>query len=140
MIRRAYVVRAAAWLHALGILATGLLLSTASAAQNARPNIIFLLTDDQRDNSLGAMGHPFVKTPHLDALLRNSVRFRNAYAPTPVCSPSRVSYFTGLTERVHGVGFSSSYELTEAQWERTYPALLRRDGYYTGFVGKFGVE
>ena len=102
MIRRAYVVRAAAWLHALGILATGLLLSTASAAQNARPNIIFLLTDDQRDNSLGAMGHPFVKTPHLDALLRDSVRFRNAYAPTPVCSPSRVSYFTGLTERVHG--------------------------------------
>jgi arylsulfatase A-like enzyme len=140
MSHRAMSVRAAAWLRVLGILATGLLLSTAPAAQDARPNIIFLLTDDQRDNSLGAMGHPFVKTPHLDALLRDSVRFRNAYAPTPVCSPSRVSYFTGLTERVHGVGFSSSYELTEAQWERTYPALLRRAGYFTGFVGKFGVE
>ena len=41
----------------------------------SRPNIIFLLTDDQRDNTLGAMGHPFVKTPHLDRLLRESVRF-----------------------------------------------------------------
>lgn len=105
-----------------------------------RPNIVFLLTDDQRDNTLGAMGHPFVKTPHLDALMRDSVRFRNAYIATPVCSPSRVSYFTGMPERVHGVGFSSSYDLTEAQWEMSYPALLRRAGYYTGFIGKFGVE
>jgi arylsulfatase A-like enzyme len=69
-----------------------------------RPNIIFLLTDDQRDNTLGAMGHPFVKTPNLDALMRESVRFKNAYIATPVCSPSRVSYFTGMPERVHGVG------------------------------------
>jgi arylsulfatase A-like enzyme len=106
----------------------------------ARPNIIFLLTDDQHDNTLGAMGHPFVKTPHLDALMQDSVRFKNAYIATPVCSPSRVSFFTGMPERVHGVGFSSSYDLTEQQWERTYPALLRKGGYFTGFVGKFGVE
>ena len=105
-----------------------------------RPNLIFLLTDDQRDNTLGAMGNPFVKTPHLDALMRDSVRFKNAYTATPVCAPSRVSFFTGLPERVHGVGFSSSYNLTEAQWERTYPALLRKAGYHTGFIGKFGVE
>jgi hypothetical protein len=105
-----------------------------------RPNIIFLLTDDQRDNTLGAMGHPFVKTPHLDALMQDSVRFKNTYIATPVCSPSRVSYFTGMPERVHGVGFSSSYDLTEQQWERTYPALLHKGNYLTGFVGKFGVE
>jgi arylsulfatase A-like enzyme len=106
----------------------------------ARPNIIFLLTDDQRDNTLGAMGHPFVKTPHLDALMRDSVRFKNAYIASAVCSPSRVSYFTGMPERVHGVGFLTSYDLTEQQWERTYPALLRKDGYFVGFVDKFGVE
>jgi arylsulfatase A-like enzyme len=85
-----------------------------------RPNIIFLLTDDQRDNTLGEMGHPFVKTPHLDALMRDSVRFKNTYIATPVCSPSRVSFFTGIPERVHGVGFSSSYDLTEQQWERAF--------------------
>jgi arylsulfatase A-like enzyme len=109
-------------------------------AEGARPNIIFLLTDDQRDNSIGAMGHPFVKTPHLDSLMHESVRFTNAYTATPVCAPSRVSIFTGLPERVHGVGFSSSYRLTEEQWDRTYPALLREAGYHSGFIGKFGVE
>jgi len=109
-------------------------------AQSRRPNIIFLLTDDQRDNTLGAMGQAFVKTPNLDRFLRDSVRFRNTYIASPVCAPSRVSFFTGMLERVHGVGFSSAYELTEAQWERSYPALLRKAGYHTGFVGKFGVE
>ena len=105
-----------------------------------KPNIIFLLTDDQRDNTFGAMGHPFVKTPNVDRLLKESVRFRNAYVAEPVCSPSRVSFLTGMHERVHGVGFTSSYRLTEAQWERSYPALLRKAGYHTGFDGKFGVE
>lgn len=112
----------------------------AESLASSRPNLIFLLTDDQRDNSIGAMGHPFVQTPHLDGLMRDSVRFRNTYIATPVCSPSRVSYFTGMSERVHGVGFSSSYSLTEEQWERSYPALLQKAGYHTGFVGKFGVE
>jgi arylsulfatase A-like enzyme len=114
--------------------------AAAPSAPSTRPNIIFLLTDDQRDNTLGAMGHPFAQTPHLDRLMRESVRFRQAYIASPVCAPSRVSFFTGMLERVHGVGFSSSYLLTEAQWERTYPALLRRAGYHTGFIGKFGVE
>ena len=76
----------------------------------SRPNIIFLLTDDQRDNTFGAMGHPFVKTPNVDRLLRQSVRFRNTYIAEPVCSPSRVSLLTGMHERVHGVGFTSSYQ------------------------------
>ncbi|MCB1209384.1 MAG: sulfatase-like hydrolase/transferase [Verrucomicrobiales bacterium] len=116
------------------------MLPIAMSGAEARPNIIFLLTDDQRDNTLAAMGHPFVKTPNLDALMRDSVRFKNAYIATPVCCPSRVSYLTGLPERVHGVGFTSSNDLTEQQWERTYPALLRKGGYFTGFVGKFGVE
>jgi arylsulfatase A-like enzyme len=116
------------------------LLAEDQPAAAGRPNIIFLLTDDQRDNTLGAMGHPFVKTPNLDRLLRDSVRFRNTYIASPVCAPSRVSFFTGMLERVHGVGFSSSYALTEAQWARSYPALLREAGYHTGFIGKFGVE
>lgn len=116
------------------------LVAADSALADARPNIIFLLTDDQRDNTLGAMGHPFVQTPNLDRLMRDSVRFRQTYSSSPVCAPSRVSFFTGMHERLHSVGFSSSYDLTEAQWERTYPALLRRAGYHTGFVGKFGVE
>ena len=105
-----------------------------------RPNIIFLLTDDQRDNTLGSMGHSFVNTPNLDNLSQHGVRFKNTYIAEPTCSPSRTALFTGLHERVNGVGFTSSYMLTEEQWEHTYPALLREHGYYTGFIGKFGVE
>jgi arylsulfatase A-like enzyme len=108
--------------------------------ENGKPNIIFLLTDDQRDNSFGIMGHSWVKTPNVDRLIKNGVRFSNTYIAEPTCSPSRVSIFTGMHERIHGVGFSSSYKLTEEQWEQTYPALLRKNGYYTGFIGKFGVE
>ena len=132
------------FLAGIAILAAGL--ATAEAASKAdgpgskRPNIIFLLTDDQRDNTFGAMGHPFVKTPNVDRLLRQSVRFCNTYIAEPVCSPSRTSYLTGMHERVHGVGFTSSYQLTEAQWQQSYPALLQKAGYYTGFIGKFGVE
>ncbi|MCB1124079.1 MAG: sulfatase-like hydrolase/transferase, partial [Verrucomicrobiae bacterium] len=116
---------------------------SAEGKQNTRqskPNIIFLLTDDQRDNTFGAMGHPFVQTPNVDRLLGESVRFTNTYIAEPVCSPSRVAIFTGMHERVHGVGFTSSYQLTEEQWERSYPALLRKAGYYTGFIGKIGIE
>ena len=90
-----------------------------------RPNIIFLLTDDQRDNTFAAMGHPFVKTPNVDSLLDKSVRFSNTYVAEPTCSPSRAALFTGMHERVNGVGFTSSYKLTESQWQRTYPALVR---------------
>ncbi len=104
------------------------------------PNIIFLLTDDQRDNSFSGMGNPWVKTPHIDRLMRESVRFSNTYIAEPTCSPSRVAIFSGMHERKNGVGFTSSYVLTEAQWKQTYPALLRKAGYYTGFIGKFGVE
>ena len=49
------------------------------------PNIIFLLADDQRDNALGVFGHPWVKTPHIDDLVRQGVRFSNTYIAEPTC-------------------------------------------------------
>ncbi|MCP4452858.1 MAG: sulfatase-like hydrolase/transferase [Planctomycetes bacterium] len=108
--------------------------------RSGRPNIIFLLTDDQRDNTFGIMGHDWVSTPHIDQLIKQGVRFSNAYIAEPTCSPSRISLFTGMHERVNGVGFTSSYQLNETQWEESYPSLLRKGGYTTGFIGKFGVE
>ena len=105
-----------------------------------RPNIIFLLTDDRRDNTFGIMGHKWVKTPNIDKLIKSGVRFSNSYIAEPTCSPSRASLFTGMHERVNGVGFTSSYKVNEEQWSKSYPALLRKSGYYAGFIGKFGVE
>jgi arylsulfatase A-like enzyme len=127
----------------LGCSAAAPLFSDRAAAvdkSKSRPNIIFLLTDDQRDNTFGIMGHDWVKTPNIDKLIRGGVRFRNAYIAEPTCCPSRTSFFTGMHERVNGVGFTSSYKLNEEQWARSYPALLKAGGYYTGFLGKFGVQ
>ena len=84
--------------------------------------MIFLLTDDQRDNTFGIMGHEWVKTPNVDKLIKSGVRFRNAYIAEPTCSPSRVAIFTGMHERVNGVGFTSSYLLNEEQWAKSYPS------------------
>lgn len=124
---------------ASGTVAASLLSCRSSAAIN-RPNIIFLLSDDQRIKTFGTTGHPWVKTPNFDRLVKEGVRFSNTYIAEPTCSPSRTAIFTGMHERLNGIGFTSSYQLTEEQWEQTYPALLRKNGYYTGFIGKFGIE
>ncbi|MFC2123215.1 sulfatase-like hydrolase/transferase [Bacteroidota bacterium] len=116
------------------------ILLACESSMNLLPNIIFILTDDQRDNTLGAMGNPFVKTPNMDKLVQNGIRFSNTYIAEPVCSPSRISLFIGMHERIHGIGFTSSYDLTEEQWETSYPSLLRKNGYFTGFIGKLGIE
>jgi hypothetical protein len=74
------------------------------ADRQSQPNVLFLLTDDQRDNAFGEMGHPLVKTPNVDHLLRQSVRFSNTCIAEPTCSPSRpaclehhVRYYLPLT-------------------------------------------
>jgi arylsulfatase A-like enzyme len=106
----------------------------------ARPNIIFLLADDQRADSLSSAGHPYSQTPNIDRLARDGVTFTNAFTVQPICAPSRFAFLSGQYERVSGLGFNSPYQVSQAQWHRTYPALLRESGYYTGFIGKFGVQ
>jgi len=110
------------------------------AKKGVRPNIIFLLTDDQRCGTLGISGHPVIKTPNIDHLASQGVRFTNAFVNNPICLPSRAAYFSSVYERVNGLGFSSRRKMTEPEWEQTYPAILRSNGYYTGFIGKFGLE
>ena len=105
-----------------------------------RPNIIFLLADDQSAGTLSSAGHPVLQTPNLDRLVNEGTVFQNAFTVQPICAPSRFAILTGQYERTNGLGFSSPYRATEQQWQQTYPALLRKNGYHTGFIGKFGVE
>jgi arylsulfatase A-like enzyme len=103
-----------------------------------RPNIIFLLTDDQRADALGAAGNATMSTPHLDKLASEGVYFENAFVTTSICAVSRASILTGQYARRHGIwGFSKNF--TDAQLANTYPLVLRSAGYVTGFVGKYGV-
>lgn len=108
------------------------------AASAARPNIVFLLGDDHRADALGCMGNKIIQTPHIDGLARDGVLFENMFVTTSICAVSRASIFTGQWARRHGiVDFVTPF--TPGQWARTYPALLRKAGYRTGFIGKYGV-
>ena len=124
---------------AAGLMASGLSgpLSVL-ASEGDRPNILFVLTDDQRWDALSCMGHPFVKTPHMDRLAASGVDFGNAFVTTSICAASRASLFTGLVERTHRYTFGTP-PLRATFTDCSYPTLLRRAGYRTGFVGKFGV-
>ncbi len=112
------------------------LCSAAHAATDERPNIIFILTDDQRYDLLGCTGHPLIKTPNIDNLAKEGVLFHNAHVSSPISNPSRTCILTGEFERSHGVNFNSGTALSEEAWNDTYPMVLRRSGYYTGYIGK----
>ena len=112
--------------------------NAATPSEPPRPNIVFILTDDQRWNTLGCMGDPNIQTPNIDGLASKGVLFTNHFVTTSICCCSRASIFTGQYMRRHGIeDFATPF--TDVQWAGTYPALLRKNGYRTGFIGKFGV-
>ncbi len=108
-------------------------------SKQKRPNIIFLLTDDQRWNALGCAGNQIIKTPNMDFLAKNGTRFENAFVTTPICATSRASIFAGAYERAHGYTFGQP-PIEHEFASRSYPQLLKESGYRTGFVGKFGIK
>ncbi|MEM0915025.1 MAG: sulfatase-like hydrolase/transferase [Planctomycetota bacterium] len=110
--------------------------ANASSTQADRPNIIFILTDDQRWDSLGYTGHGIVRTPNIDRLAADGCVFSQAFVTSAICTPSRVSYMLGQYERKHGVNFNSGTAMAPEAWANSYPMLLRDAGYYTGYVGK----
>ncbi|MCL4851441.1 MAG: sulfatase-like hydrolase/transferase, partial [Bryobacteraceae bacterium] len=84
-------------------LRTGSAGAFAPALRSWKPNILFLLTDDQRWDALGCMGRPVIETPHIDRLAREGVTFENNFCASAICMTSRASIFTGLHERTHGI-------------------------------------
>ena len=102
----------------------------------ARPNIVFIYTDDQRWDALSCAGHPFLKTPNIDRLAKEGVRFRNAFVTTPLCSPSRASFLTGQYVHTHKVTGNGNNNALSHQL-LTFPRLLQRHGYETAFIGKW---
>lgn len=103
-----------------------------------KPNLLFLLTDDQRWDSLGCMGNPIIQTPHVDSLAREGVLFNNHFVTTAICCSSRATIFSG---RYAGSMDLHRFDkpLPEEVWKTSYPMLLRQAGYRTGFIGKFGL-
>lgn len=97
-------------------------------------NIVLLYADDWRHDTLGIAGNPVVKTPHLDELAKQGVRFSRHCVTTSICGVSRATLLTGQWMSRHG---NRGFTAFKTPWEQTYPELLRANGYYVGHVGKW---
>ena len=103
-----------------------------------RPNIILLMADQMRGDCLGIAGHPDVKTPFLDALAAEGVRYENAYSACPTCIPARATLYTGMSQEHTGrVGYE---DLIPWEYPHTLAGELSKAGYYTQCVGKMHVH
>jgi arylsulfatase A-like enzyme len=85
--------------HAIAVVGT----APVSAADPKRPNLVFILTDNQGAWTLGCYGNPDIRTPHIDRLAKEGIRFTRALSSNPVCSPTRATFLTGLIPSQHGV-------------------------------------
>ncbi len=106
---------------------------------NAMPNIVLITTDQQRYDTLGVNGSPWMKTSHIDALARRGATFRHAYTQNTVCIPSRACLQTGRYTHQHGVQYMETViDDTPGlpAWETTFMERLQCAGYHTGAFGK----
>src|SRR5262249_21059644 len=120
------------------VLGCWFLWSTAPAAQaqttSPKPNVVVILTDDQRADCLGVAGHPLHKTPYFDRLAHEGVYLKNAFCTTSVCSPSRASILSGLYAHAHKV----MDNFTEYPKDlASFPRRLQEAGYETAYIGKW---
>jgi N-acetylglucosamine-6-sulfatase len=106
-----------------------------AAAQQRRPNTLFILIDDLRYDALGCLGHPWLKTPNIDRIAKEGAIFRNAFVTTSLCSPSRASFMTGRWVQAHGIKSNGDNAAMSHQLV-TFSALQQKAGYETAYIGK----
>ncbi len=128
--RRTFV-KAAGYGAALSV--CGASLSGMAEEGVSQPNILIIHADQHRADCLGSYGNPDIRSPRIDALAADGVRFDRAYCPYPVCTPSRYSLLSGLPAHEHR---GCTNHCTLPSDVETFPKILRRDGYRTTAVGK----
>ena len=101
------------------------------ASPSNKPNIVVILTDDLGYGDLECYGHPHIKTPHLNAMAKNGIRFTSFYSAAPVCSPSRVGLMTGRSPNRAGIYdfIPGNRNIYMRASEVTIPQLLKKAGY-----------
>ncbi len=100
-----------------------------------KPNVLWLMSDQHNANCMGCAQHPDVKTPNLDAIASEGVRYTNAFANNPICAPSRICFMTGQHAHTHGYYGNKNNDLTDEN-RLFLPSVMRTYGYQTAFVGK----
>ena len=103
-------------------------------AAPAHPNMVVVLVDDMRWDDMRAAGHPFIETPNMDRIAREGARFTNAFATTPLCSPSRASLLTGQYPHTNGIVDNTARPSHSLP---VFPRKLQEVGYRTAFLGKW---
>ncbi len=120
---------------------SALVASSLLAAEPARPNVVFIVTDDQAEWAMSCSGHPEAKTPNLDRIAREGVRLTNCFTPTPVCSPSRLAILASRygSEKQILDWLNPNKEPERGLDPKTpaWPKLLSAAGYRTGLIGKW---
>ena len=122
---------------AAGLAIPGALRALHAAPRKNRPNIVLCMTDDQGWGDTGYNGHPHLKTPSLDAMAREGVRFDRFYAAAPVCSPTRGTSITGRHHSRYGIDFAMDGHMRPE--ELTLYEALKNHGYTTGHFGKWHI-
>ena len=115
------------------IAAASLVASAATAQQTARPNIVFIMSDDHAAHAISAYGSRVNRTPNIDRLAREGAILTNVFATNSICTPSRATILTGQYSHLNGVTVFNRFDSEKL----TVATLLQRGGYYTGMVGKW---
>mgnify|MGYP001578910741 CR=1 FL=1 len=111
--------------------------SAAAAPAHDRPNVLLFCTDQQRFDTIRALGNPHIRTPNLDRLVSEGVAFTNAYCQTPICTPSRASYMTGCYASTLHVNRNGNEFFPPRHVPKLMSRMLKAAGYDCGLVGKF---
>ena len=126
----------------IGLVLTGFLTACSSppdeplVVNDTRPNIVFVLVDDLRWDEIGVAGHPYVETPHIDRIAKEGAWFQRAFTTTPLCSPARATFLTGLYPHTNGITDNLARNEQSHKLE-TFPKMLNAVGYDTAFIGKW---
>src|SRR5688572_22432583 len=115
------------------LIALALLSLATRAPAQARPNILFIMTDDHAAHAISAYGSKVNVTPNIDRIAREGALFRNVFATNAICTPSRAAILTGQYSHVNGVTMFNRFDSSRV----TVAQLLQRQGYHTAMIGKW---
>ncbi|MFC1608281.1 sulfatase [Candidatus Latescibacterota bacterium] len=131
-------------LQSMAVTGTGAMLAGCAAPQPVkRPNILFVMTDDQTVDQMSCSGNPLIQTPNMDRLANEGTRFSNCFCTNSLCAPSRATILTGCYSALHGITGNSEKKGGEERLNPdlpTFPELLRQAGYYTAIIGKYHIR